>query len=295
MITEHDVRVGGVTLHYGQIGNPEPPIVLLHGLGWDHTVWREAMTRLSVSRRVIALDLPGHGRSDAPRATYSPAWLAGGVRAFLEQIGVARAVLVGNSMGGLVAAQLAAAQPDMIDALVLVAPALPNDHPPPDKRRSMQFVAGTLPFVGPILAGRFFGRDPDVVVAERLANNLVDPRRATEQVVAGMRQDAARRGRSPELLAAGVAASRGILWSMTGRRESTWAMLRSIAVPTAFIWGEQDRTVPLVISERALGSVRGSHLITLDDCGHTPQAEKPDAFCQSLMSFVRAADAARSA
>lgn len=133
------VDVNGIRLAYQTAGDPQSPaMVLLHALGDDATTWAEVASAFADSYRVYALDLRGHGRSDRPGA-YSFELMRDDVRAFIDALGLRRAILIGHSMGGLVAYLLAEQHPHLIDRLVIEdAPApVPADPPravppPPD-------------------------------------------------------------------------------------------------------------------------------------------------------------------
>lgn len=289
---EHDTDVAGVRIHWAEGGAGDPPFLLVHGLASSGAKFLDAARHLAASRRTIVIDMPGFGRSGAPRASYTPAWLAGGVRAFLDAIGVARAVVVGNSLGGLVAIRLAAAWPGRVEALVAVAPVLPDDEPGRPNRDALKMVAGSLPVIGPLAHERYWARAPAEIVGESLRRNFVDPSRVSPSTMRMLEEDAARKGWDRSLRLANARAQRGAVWAATGRRETTWSVLRSVSVPTLFVWGEHDRVLPLRIGRRAVGEVPGSHLIVLDDCGHNPQVEMAEEFSAAVLSFVRAVEAA---
>lgn len=286
---ERDVTVGGVKIHYAEEGSGGPPLLLIHGLGSASTKFFPSVPYLAPFRRSIALDLPGFGRSDAPKGPYSPAWQAGAVRAFCDALDIDRAIVVGNSYGGLVATWFAASWPERVAAAALLAPAFPNDGPP--SKGGLRFVAGTLPFIGPLAQRYYWTRDPAAVVAESLERNCVDPSRIDPGIVRLLEADAARKADEPALRRAALAATRAVAWAVTGQRERTWRVLSSLRVPTALIWGAEDRVVPVHVGHAAASKLSGSHLIVIDDCGHNPQMERPDTFADALVSFVRATEA----
>jgi pimeloyl-ACP methyl ester carboxylesterase len=78
-----------------------------------------------------------------------------------------------------------------------------------------------------------------------------------------------------------------MMWALSARRETTWRVLRSVRVPTLFIWGAADRLVPVGVGERAVQELPGSELIVIDDCGHNPQMECPEEFAASAIAFAR--------
>jgi len=291
VIVERDVVVEGIRIHYAEAGPPadDPPILLIHGLGSAGVKFHDAMPLLAEHRRTIAIDLPGFGFSDAPRAPYSPAWQAGGVRAFLDALEIERAIIAGNSYGGLISVFFASAWPDRTAALALVAAALPNDGA--RAPGAAQWVVGTLPLLGPLGQKYYWGRPPSVVVTESVQRNCADPARVSATMIARLLRDAERKDVIPAYRRATLAAQRATLWALTGKREQTWRMLSTLRPPTVLIWGEQDQVIPLHVGRDAVSRLPGAHLIVIDECGHNPQMEKPDEFAQALLAFMRATEA----
>ena len=122
IVEERNIDVGGLPIHYLAAGEG-PPLVLLHALGESALDWRWVLPALAHTNRVYAPDLPGFGYSAKPSAEYSPAFFARFVGAYLDALGVERATLVGNSIGGLAALRLALSEPERVGALGLVASA----------------------------------------------------------------------------------------------------------------------------------------------------------------------------
>lgn len=295
MITHHEARIGHDTrVHYVEAGHSdEPPFLLVHGWGSSVIKWFDAMPLLAAARRTIALDLPGFGESSVPRGSYSPGWLAGSVRAFMDAIGIERAILVGNSLGGLISIHAATAWPERIEALVAVAPALPNDGPQPPIRNVAAMVAPTVPVLGEVLFSRYMRRDPEAIVQESLERNCVNPDRVSLSMREALVVEAlARRTRSDQVKSVTLA-NRRMMWALSGGREMTWRIVRGLGVPTMFLWGDGDRLVPPHIGQRAVAEVPGAHLVVLENTGHNPQMETPEDFAAATIAFARAV-AARS-
>src|SRR5918993_5624241 len=99
-----------------------PPVLLLHGMACDHTTWLPIIDKLAERHTVIAPDLLGHGRSDKPRADYSVAGYANGMRDLLSVLDIEHATVVGHSLGGGVAMQFAYQFPERTERLALLAP-----------------------------------------------------------------------------------------------------------------------------------------------------------------------------
>jgi len=287
VLAGHETVVEGTTIHWIEEGAGDPPYLLIHGWGSSTVKWRDALPLLGADRRAIALDLPGFGSSDAPSGSYRPGWLAGSVRAFMDQIGIERAIVVGNSLGGLTAIYVAAMWPERVEALIGVSPALPNEGGRPSAKMVASFLAPAVPLVGELLYRRYVSRPAETVVQEGLERNCADPSRVTPETRAALIKDVeSRRGRRDHARAV-VRANRAMMWALSGRREQTWAVLSSIRVPTLFIWGDKDRLIPPSVGEQAVKKLPGSQLIVIDDCGHNAQMECPEEFAASVIAFAK--------
>src|SRR5438105_673756 len=114
------VDVGPDRLAYVELGNGDPPVLFLHGLGGNWTVWLESIPPVARGYRVIAVDLPGFGKSPPSSDGLSVSGYARTVERFCHRLGIERCIVVGNSLGGWVAADLALRAPGLVEALVLV-------------------------------------------------------------------------------------------------------------------------------------------------------------------------------
>ncbi|RIK35399.1 MAG: alpha/beta hydrolase [Chloroflexi bacterium] len=118
----------GVRLAYTESGSGSPPLLLVHGWTCDHTYFAPQAEHFSRSHRVVSVDLRGHGASDKPEQEYTMAAFADDLRWMCEQLGVERPVVVGHSMGGVIAFEMAARYPDIVGAVVAVdSPIVPPD------------------------------------------------------------------------------------------------------------------------------------------------------------------------
>ncbi|MGS4945158.1 acetoin dehydrogenase dihydrolipoyllysine-residue acetyltransferase subunit [Meridianimarinicoccus sp. RP-17] len=224
------------------------PVVLLHGFGSDMTSWTPLEPHLG-DRPLIRIDLPGHGRS-APDAMPDFAALAAAVRAAFDDLGLARAHLVGHSLGGALALALADTRPRQIAALTLIAP------------------AGLGPQVnGPALAGICRATRADSL-APWLRTLVADPRRITDSY-ARLAMDARA---DPALRAAQTALADAIFPDGTQGFDLTAALDRLVP-PARIVWGKADAIIPWQHALRAPGRV-GLHLF--DHIGHMPQIECPE-------------------
>lgn len=160
MVDQRSVDVGGVRLAYQVSGPPDaPPLVLLHALGEDATDWEAVVPVLARSRRVYALDLRGHGRSEWP-GDYSLELMQADVLRFLDALGLGQVDLIGHSMGGIVAYLLAEDHPQRVSRLVLEDVAVPR----PREQTTPTRPDGDLAF------------DWEMVLAVRRQIDVPDPR-----------------------------------------------------------------------------------------------------------------------
>jgi pimeloyl-ACP methyl ester carboxylesterase len=260
--------VDGLRVHYRDRG-VGPAIVLLHGAGSSLFAWEGWSEALAGDHRVIALDLPGQGLTGPdPRHRYRAGEMAEFVDAFVRQLGVARFVLAGHSMGGGVAWRYALAHPDKLDALVLVdAGGYPRDRPPPLGLRLQG-----APIIGRIT--RFV--TPRFLVARSLRDAYGDPARVDETLVDRyddllLRDGNREAARERFSLALDPDAARRV---------------REVRAPTLILWGSRDHWIPPHDAERFHADIAGSTVVILDGPGHLPMEEAPAASLAALRAFL---------
>jgi pimeloyl-ACP methyl ester carboxylesterase len=247
----------------GRVFDPSlPAVVFLHGAGMDHSVWALPARHFAhAGRAVLAPDLPGHGRSDGPpQGTIEE--VAGWLRRLLDAAGVARAALVGHSMGSLVALAAAAADPARTTALVLIATAVPMR-----------------------------------VVAELLAAARDDPGRAHRMILDwGFGPRAAMGGNpAPGLWRLGAAlrllerAGPGVLatdLAACAAYERGLQDARAVRCRTLLLLGARDRMTPPRTAADLAEALFDSRTVLLEDCGHMAMAEQPDAVLDALRAAL---------
>jgi 4,5:9,10-diseco-3-hydroxy-5,9,17-trioxoandrosta-1(10),2-diene-4-oate hydrolase len=264
----------GLRLHYHEAGSGQP-VVLLHGGGPGASAWSNFGRNLAVLSerfRVLALDMPGFGLSDKP--TEHPQYFsfaADALGEFLDEMGIAQADLVGNSLGGGVSARLALTQPERVRRLVLMAPGglgLNVFAPDPTEGVSALGRFGAPP--GPSREKlKAFLR---TLVYDRslITDDLVEERFA----VAG----------APESLAAMTAL--GISFFSDPEGGMLWREAHKIAQPTLLIWGREDRVNPLDGALVALKQLPNCQLHVFSRCGHWAQLEKFAEFNALTAAFL---------
>lgn len=263
------VQVGPWRLHVRDSGARDAPaVVMLHGFGASLHTWEVWAQALSATHRVIRLDLPGHGLSEPdPANDYTDTRSIELVLALMDQLGVARASIVGHSIGGRIAWSLAARHPERTHRLVLVAP---------DGFASPGFEYGKAVEVPAVLGAMRYVM-PKAVLRMNLAPAYADPAFLTDTLTT----------RYHDLMLAP-----GGREAMLKRLEQTvltdpvpW--LNMIAAPTLLVWGEADAMIPVANAQDYLGAVKGSRLVTLPGVGHLPHEEAALAAFAAVADFLR--------
>jgi pimeloyl-ACP methyl ester carboxylesterase len=271
-------RPDGIPTGYLAAGPPDaPPVVLLHGLGATNASMLPLLWDLATDFRVLAPDLPGFGASAAPRGRYDAAWYVRWLSAFLDETGVRRPVVVGNSMGGRIAVELGLRSPRRPRALVLLAPS-------PAFRRLRQWIP-LVRLLRPELAA-LPAMVPRAVVVEGLRAMFSEPDR-----LPGHWYDAAadefrrvlahRAGR-----VAFLACLRQIYLDEAYGQRGFWDRLPALQPPALFVWGDRDRLVPASFARHVERALPDSAAIVLEDCGHVPQLEHPADTADLVRGFL---------
>jgi pimeloyl-ACP methyl ester carboxylesterase len=260
-----------------------PAVLLLHGIGDSSESWVPVMADLARDHTVVAPDLLGHGGSDKPRADYSVAAYANGMRDLLTVLGIGSATVVGHSLGGGVAAQLAYQYPERCERLVLVASGGAGRDVTPILRLAAAPLAEV--FLAP---ARWPGARPLVraaLSALALANNdLAHDRRHVDRVLASLPDGEAQVAFTRTLRS--VVDWRGQVVTLLDRCYLTEA------VPTLIVWGDRDGVIPVAHAHRAHEAMPGSRLEVFPGAGHFPHHADHDRFVDVLREFVGSTAAA---
>jgi pimeloyl-ACP methyl ester carboxylesterase len=252
-MTDGTLRRDGVALHYETHGSvsERPALLLTHGYAASTLMWAPNVPALAADRRVVAWDLPGHGRSASPDdpAAYSEAAALADMAAVLDACGLARAVLVGMSLGGYLSLAFLARHPERVAALVLVdtGPGFKNDAARDRWNRDAEGRAAALEDDGLDA----LGSGPEVAVS------VHDP--------------------------AGLArAARGMLTQHDGH---VMASLPAIRVPTLVIVGEQDEPFRAAADYMA-AKIPDAPSVVIPGAGHAANLDQPEAFNAAVRAFL---------
>jgi pimeloyl-ACP methyl ester carboxylesterase len=254
-----------------------PVVVLVHGITSTSATWERVMPYLARRFNVVAPDLLGHGGSAKPRGDYSLGAYASGVRDLLLALGHQRATVVGHSLGGGVAMQLAYQFPERCERLVLI------DSGGLGREVNVLLRAATLPgaeFVLPLLAstglvdagrtvGRFFGR-----LGLRVGTDIEEMARGH----ASLSDPAAR--------AAFVHTLRTIIDPSGQRASAKDRLYLAEQVPFLIVWGDHDPIIPLAHGEAAHEQVPSSRFEVFEGAGHFPHIDDPQRFVDVLEEFI---------
>ena len=278
----HQVEIAGRRVNYLDCGSGErEPVVLVHGLGGQWQNWLENIPRLAQERRVVALDLPGHGLSEMPPERISISSYGRTVNALCEKLELSRIALVGNSMGGFVAAETTIQFPHLVERLVLVSAA---------------GITSSNVFRAPAM---LVARIATAVTAYTAARHHAIARRPVTRHFA-----LALVARHPSKLKFDLAWEG--LFKGAGKEGFDDAMracvtydyrdrLGEIACPTLIVWGEDDSVISVEDAHEYERLIRGSEKVVLEDTGHVPQLERPQAFNDALVEFLAKAEQSTSA
>jgi len=262
-----------------RIAGSGPVILLIHGIGDNSTTWETVQAKLAQRFTVIAVDLLGHGQSDKPRADYSVAAYANGMRDLLSVLDIERVTVVGHSLGGGVAMQFAYQFPQLVERLVLVgAGGVTKDVNVVLRLASLPMGAEALallrlPLVLPAL--QIFGRVAGTVLGSTgLGHDLPDVLR----VLADLPEPMASSAFTRTLRA--VVDWRGQMVTMLDRCYLTQS------VPVQIIWGTDDVVVPVSHARMAHAAMPGSRLEIFERSGHFPFHDDPDRFIEVVERFI---------
>jgi pimeloyl-ACP methyl ester carboxylesterase len=268
----HRADVHGSEVVYVDIGQgAAPPVVFVHGLAGKWQNWLENLPRVAEERRAIALDLPGFGESPMPSGEITVSGYAKLVAGLLEQLEIESAVVVGSSMGGFIAAELALEFAPRVERLVLAAAAgisITNLRRRPTMTGAR--VAGAISAV--TLAQR------EAVVARprlrHLAMSFVirHPSRIRPDLLLEI---------APGSNAPGFMDALEALLDYDFRDR-----LSDVSCPTLLVWGREDMLVPVGDADEFERLIAGSRKVIFDETGHVPMLERPESFNERLMAFL---------
>lgn len=234
-----------------------------------------------------APDLGGFGASPPPRdGDMSPSGYAGNLAEFIEQELPAEPVhVLGNSMGGAVALQLAARRPDLVRSLTLISPALPALR---TTRGNAHLPVIAVPGVGERLIPRYASIAAEARVKATIDACFADPTRLPEQRMAEAIAETKARDEYPYAAEAFLRALRGLLKTfMDASGDRPWKLAERVKCPTLVVYGRKDPLIDTRAAHRVTGHFADCRVMVLPDCGHVAQMEHPELVYQAWQRLAR--------
>ena len=290
------VDLGG-PVHYVDFGGPDdaPTVVLVHGLGGSHLNWDLFAPLIREHARVLALDLPGFGRSEPGDRRTSVHDNVQVLDRFLAEVAGTPVVLVGNSMGGMISILETAASPRSVNGLVLLDAAVPGPRRALDPLVAVTFAVYAIPMLGERFLAlrrkrstplrqvrdmlRLCGVDPDALPAHTIDRSIT----LIEQ-----RQDV------PGMDKAFLSAARSLLRLLVDPR-SYRAAMASIRVPVLMVQGDEDRLVPVAAARDIARRHPAWRYLELPGVGHVPQLQVPERVAGEFLAWLDETAGARAA
>ncbi len=244
-----------------------PVVILLHGFGASLETWEAWAKCLSANYRVVRFDLPGFGLTGPdPTGDYSDHRTLDVLTALMDQLGVERASLVGNSLGGRIAWKFAAAYPNRLDKLILISPdGFASPGLEYGKKPDLPFLVRLLPYIL-----------PKALVRSSLAPAYSDPKKLTDSSLTRYRD---------LMLAPGVRDAMVVRMGQIMLEDPT-PLLRRIEAPTLILWGRQDAMIPFSNAADYVRDIPHVTLIALPELGHVPFEEAPEASVKPVEQFL---------
>lgn len=260
--TEKFATLYGAKIRYVEAGSG-PTVVLLHGMGGNAESWAATIPALAQKYHVIAPDQIGFGKSDKPLIPYRVAVYVDFLDALLKELKIDKATLVGNSLGGWIAASYTLTYPARVAGLVLVDAA---GYAAP-KEIDLNGLYGSLnpttrAGVRDTLRKVFYNQalaDSDLMIDMGLRTRIM----AGDGYTINALVDSVKRGED----------------TLDGR-------LKAVTVPTLIVWGRQDGLTPLALGEQFKKDIPNAQLVVIDKCGHVPQVEQSAEFNAALLKFL---------
>jgi pimeloyl-ACP methyl ester carboxylesterase len=251
------------------------PLLLIHGYGAGIWVWEKQIDILSQSYRVYVLDLIGHGFSDRPKIPYTSETYIHFLRDFMDRVGIERATLIGNSMGGGIAWAMAILFPERVNRLILID-CVPPDIFPQVNNESFRILIAIkdvpiLPYL--IIAGR-----SKKSIRWILMECVSDIRLITPEVVNRQYQLSKIKGTTWVLYSTFKHAKEAL------KLKDQFSYIRH---PALFLWGDKDLIFPPQVGETLHQAIKGSKFLKIENSGHIPMWETPNEVNKAILSFLQ--------
>jgi pimeloyl-ACP methyl ester carboxylesterase len=275
-VEERQINIDGLSIRYLQAGQDGFPLVLLHGTGESAIDWSWVIPNLADNYRVYAPDFPGSGGSTKPTREYSLEFFTQFAINFLNALAIEQAVLVGNSLGGLIALRIASSHPQRVAALGLVDSAGLGEAVNPLLSHL------TIPLYGEIaLAGCKTPIGASLRTRSRAALQFAHP----GQIHSAWIAEQEHLSQMPGFLEATLSSLRAQLTPLKQHAVMV-DVLPQLQMPTLIVWGADDLIFPKQQAQAAVERIPQAYLRLIPDCGHIPPLERPEQFTAALREFL---------
>jgi len=254
-----------------------PPVVLIHGLGATKASFLTIVGGLARDHRVVAIDLPGFGASSKPLGRYDAAWFSGYVTGLLDELGIERARLVGNSMGGRISMEVAMRAPERVDAIACLCPAAAFSNRP-----GLLLARLIRPELS-ILAGRL----PRKRMRDGMRHLFADSNAVDDEWYDAAIDEFLDVWKSPRARIAFAKALRNIYLDEPEGERGFWNRLSSMYTPALFIYGRHDTLITHRFGHKIRKHLPKATVKVWNDCGHVPQIEFPERTTRTISKFFR--------
>lgn len=262
----------GMKIHYRDEGNKDgAPIILLHGSNASLHTWADMVSILSDDYRLISLDFPGHGLTGPdPKQDYSAASLIDAAKTVMDETGVERAVIAGNSMGGWAAWRFALEYPERVSGLVLIDASGPVIEEEADPYLAAK-ITNSVP--GQLLALRV---TPRPIIRQTLSQVMYDDAQITDELVERYRDMARFPGNRKAM------SDR----AKVDREAGYWDRVGEIGVPVLILWGEHDVTTPVAFAHAFDAAINDTKLVIYPNAAHLPMEEIPADVARDIRTWM---------
>ncbi len=268
-------NVGGVNLHWIEIGESDarPPLVLLHGLSDCYSTWKHIMTDLAKDRRVLIPDLPGHGYSERPDASYELQWHASIIAQWLDLLDIQQVDCAGHSFGGGVAQMLLLECRHRIRKLALLSSGGLG------REVAFELRLASIPWVIEKLGQPFMATG--TLMALWHIDHTLNKDHIAELSKINSQQGSAR----------ALARTVGDVINWRGQTRGFFQRAHEIAdlPPIGLFWGDLDRIIPIAHAHKLVEMVNGTSLEVFEGCGHFPHHEQPESVVRAFQAFFNTA------
>lgn len=266
------------TIAYIDEGSGKETLILVHGLASNAGFWRYVIPELSKQYRVIVVDLPGYGKSSKEPYSFTLSFYAEQVKRLADHLGIKKFVYAGHSMGGQIGLIFAMKYPQMLEKLVLAAPAGVEE-----------FERGEGDWLRSVITIKGVKTTPEEGIRRNLANNFYTWDSKWEWMV----EERVRMAKASDFEDFCYTVTRCVNAMLD---EPTFNKLKSIKVPTMIVYGKYDGLIPnpylnpgftADVFTWGASQIPDCKLVEIDECGHMLQIEKPEAFVNAVKDFVK--------